>query len=554
MKVWLYYRLSRDEDGELNSLSNQRQIIYDYAVSHDYEIVGESCDDNVSGMHFDREGIRQLSSAVDKGKMEAVIVKDLSRLGRHRVQTALYIDYLRSHHVRVLSVTENIDSFNDDDDLIIGFKHMVNDFYAKDGGRRVRTGMRQKQKDGLVMIPPFGYFKDKNTGGVIIIEETADIVHQIFQLYVEGHGFKAIARILNENGIKSPGYYQEQLLGKRQGYRKNDLTRQYLWVYSAVKRVLTNEFYVGTLVCHKSERSNINKTYRQTAPEEQYRHEDAVPAIISRELWEQAQFLLGHRAKTKTKGGAQKIHRYTGLLRCGDCGGSFTARICRQKDYAGRTEYMCLSYHRYGKDHCTSHRIREEELDKLINAELLEIRDRATKQWQTIDASIGRWLAQKNDHQRLTDELKAKVVKLENEIEKILMARIENKENRAAYDNMIAKRRGEIAVLQARIEEYADLDALLRQKKTTLKSSIELLDEIVAAGAISDTHLRMLVKQITVWEKPDAVGKDTYLNLEIVLNADFRIHFDEFEGGELVERGYAMGKTEDEWLEMEAAI
>ena len=95
MRVWLYYRLSRDEDEELNSLMNQRSIIESYALSHGHTIVGESCDDNISGMHFDRDGIEQLTEAVDAGLIDAVIVKDLSRLGRHRTQTALYIDYLR---------------------------------------------------------------------------------------------------------------------------------------------------------------------------------------------------------------------------------------------------------------------------------------------------------------------------------------------------------------------------------------------------------------------------------------------------------------------------
>ena len=150
MKVWLYYRLSRDEDDELNSLTNQRKIIYEYAVTNGHEVVGESFDDNVSGMHFNREGIDKIYEVVEAGKIEAIIVKDLSRLGRHRTQTALFIDYLREHDVRVLSATENIDTFNENDDLIIGFKGLVNDFYARDGSRRVRTGYRQKQKEGLV--------------------------------------------------------------------------------------------------------------------------------------------------------------------------------------------------------------------------------------------------------------------------------------------------------------------------------------------------------------------------------------------------------------------
>lgn len=104
-------------------------------------------------MHFNREGIDKIYEVVEAGKIEAIIVKDLSRLGRHRTQTALFIDYLREHDVRVLSATENIDTFNENDDLIIGFKGLVNDFYARDGSRRVRTGYRQKQKEGIVTIP-----------------------------------------------------------------------------------------------------------------------------------------------------------------------------------------------------------------------------------------------------------------------------------------------------------------------------------------------------------------------------------------------------------------
>ena len=122
MKVWLYYRLSRDEDKELNSLSNQRNIIYHYAITNGHEVVGESFDDNVSGMHFNRAGIDKIYEVVEAGLIEAIVVKDLSRLGRHRTQTALFIDYLREHNVRVLSATENIDTFNEADDLIIGMK------------------------------------------------------------------------------------------------------------------------------------------------------------------------------------------------------------------------------------------------------------------------------------------------------------------------------------------------------------------------------------------------------------------------------------------------
>ena len=121
MRVWLYYRLSRDEDKQFNSLNNQYNIIESYALNNGHTIVGSSFDDNVSGMHFNRAGIDELTEAVENGMIDAVIVKDLSRLGRHKTQTALYIDYLRQNNVRGLSATESIDTFNEADDLIIGF-------------------------------------------------------------------------------------------------------------------------------------------------------------------------------------------------------------------------------------------------------------------------------------------------------------------------------------------------------------------------------------------------------------------------------------------------
>ena len=118
MRVWLYYRLSRDEDKELNSLTNQKKILEDYCNAQGYAIVGESFDDNVSGMHFDRDGIEKIYEEVEKKSIDAVVVKDLSRLGRHKTQTAIFIDYLRQHDIRVLSVTENIDTSNEDDEML----------------------------------------------------------------------------------------------------------------------------------------------------------------------------------------------------------------------------------------------------------------------------------------------------------------------------------------------------------------------------------------------------------------------------------------------------
>ena len=137
LRVWLYSRLSRDEDVELHLLTNQQNILREYAMKNGYEVVGESADDNISGMHFNREGINKIYEAVEEKMIDAVIVKDLSRLGRHRTQTALFIDFLRENDVKVLSVTENIDTSNEDDELMIGFKGIFNDMYARDISKKI---------------------------------------------------------------------------------------------------------------------------------------------------------------------------------------------------------------------------------------------------------------------------------------------------------------------------------------------------------------------------------------------------------------------------------
>ena len=154
MRVWLYGRLSNDDDVNMNSLENQLRIIRAYALEHGYQIIGESYDDNVSGMRFDRKGLNQVTQAVDAGQINAIIVKDLSRLGRHQMQTALFIDYLRQCGVAVISVTEGLNTMDDGHDLIIGVRQIMNEYYAKDIGNKIRHGYRQKQKEGLVITEP----------------------------------------------------------------------------------------------------------------------------------------------------------------------------------------------------------------------------------------------------------------------------------------------------------------------------------------------------------------------------------------------------------------
>lgn len=526
MKVWLYYRLSRDEDEELNSLNNQRKIIYNFATSNGHEVVGESFDDNVSGMHFNREGIDKIYEVVEAGKIEAIIVKDLSRLGRHRTQTALFIDYLREHDVRVLSATENIDTFNENDDLIIGFKGLVNDFYARDGSRRVRTGYRQKQKEGIVTIPPFGYFKDKNTKKVVIVEEAAETVRLIFSAYVGGSGMKAIARTLNEQRRKTPAFMQMELLNKRLPNTQDGILKKYLWDTTMVARILRDESYIGTLICHKSERNKINKTFRFTDTEEQFRHENYLPMIVTREIWEQAQALLAERKEKNVRAGTNRgILRYGGLLRCKDCGRTFIGKRIKLKS-GERVVYVCDTYHRYGKEHCSSHMVDEESLDRLIGAEILRTKKMYEENWSRMEWLVEKWTPKASTASAKIGKLQEHILLLEEEVEVILMERIRDKANAERYDRIIAKREEQIAEAKKQIEELQNISEMLRSRQAKLKRDISLIDDILRDGKMSEAHLRMLVEKILVHEE------DGKLDLEIRLKAPFRDHLDIFENGE----------------------
>lgn len=375
MRVWLYGRLSNDDDVRMNSLENQLEIVREYARKQGYQIVGEAYDDNVSGMRFDRKGLNQVTQAVDAGKIDAVIVKDLSRLGRHQMQTALFIDYLRQCGVAVVSVTEELNTLDDSHDLIIGVRQLMNDYYAKDIGNKIRHGYREKQKEGIVIKAPFGYWKDRNAGRIRLHPEASVTVQMIYTYYGMGLGQKEITRRLNAMQRKTPKQLHDERCGKADG-------KVYRWTYQSVKNVLVEKSYTGLLVNHRTE--THGRTVTPVPEDEQFRHQDFYPVIVDREEWEQVQALL--KANARPYHGNTASHRYVGLLTCGDCGGTFVPRI-RCWNGNRRVEYLCKSYMHHGKAFCPSHRIRESELDARVQQYAEELR--------------GQWLEGQEDLRRL---------------------------------------------------------------------------------------------------------------------------------------------------------
>ncbi len=423
MKVWLYYRLSRDEDDELNSLTNQQKIIYEYAVTNGHEVVGESFDDNVSGMHFNREGIDKIYEAVEAGKVEAIIVKDLSRLGRHRTQTALFIDYLREHQVRVISVTEGVDTFCEEDDLMIGVRGLMNDYYAKDIGKKIRAGYRQKQKDGLVIRPPFGYWKDKNTNRIFIQPEAAETVRCIYALYLQGCGQKEIARRLNALNCKTPAQLWTEQIGHdaRKAHKTGD--GKFLWTYASVKNILTEEAYTGVLINHR--REYLGGKVKTVSQADWLRHENFYPVIIEKTIWQQVQTRLKQQARPAARNRAK--HRYAGLLTCRDCGDGFIPMI-RYWNGSRRVEYVCRGYHRNGESHCSSHRIHEEVLDQAVWNYAEELRKRYTAELKKVAQLQKQWALRKPVLDAHCLALQKEIQKREQEIDELVMEKLKTGE------------------------------------------------------------------------------------------------------------------------------
>ena len=429
MRVWLYARLSNDDDREMNSLLNQREICQAFAEQHGYIIVGQSFDDNISGMSFDRRGLDELMVAVDADKIDAVIVKDLSRLGRHRTQTALFIDYLREHQVRVISATEGVDTFRDEDDLIIGVRGLMNDYYAKDIGKKIRAGYRQKQKDGIVITPPFGYWKDKNTGQIKIDAEAAVTVQLIYSLYLQGCGQKEIARRLNAAGRKTPAQLRAERCGREVRHTHKTRDGQFLWTYASVKNVLAEEAYTGVLVNHR--REYLGGKARAVCEADWLRHENFYPVIIEKIIWQQVQTRLKQQARPAVNNRTK--HRYAGLLTCQECGNVFSPMI-RYWNGSRRVEYVCRGYHRNGKGYCSSHRIHEEILDKAVWNYTEKLREQYAAELKKVTQLQKQWALRKPvlDAHCLT--LQKEILRLEQEVDALVMEKLNGDGGSSAHE------------------------------------------------------------------------------------------------------------------------
>lgn len=290
-------RISKEDAGsESNSIAGQRMIIKQFMEAHkDMELVGEWCDDGYSGITFDRPDINNLLQSVYAGNIECVIVKDLSRFGRDYIQTGRYIKYIFPKlGVRFIAVCDNYDSYNSsfmEDSLLMPVLNLINDAYCRDISNKVRWQQEARRKQGLYTgaFTVYGYLKsEKERGKLIVDENVADIIRWIFNMRLEGKSAEKIADKLNSMKIPSPLAYKELSNSK---YTTSFAKKQYPeWSPVAVRRILSNEIYVGVLLQGKDKKISYKLDIRKKLPKEEWvRVEGATKAIVSKDVFEKVQ-------------------------------------------------------------------------------------------------------------------------------------------------------------------------------------------------------------------------------------------------------------------------
>ena len=374
METWNtagYLRLSR-EDGdraESDSIANQRKLLEQYLSAHpELNLIGFYQDDGYTGTNFDRPAFRRMEADIEAGKINCVLVKDLSRFGRDYIEMGRYLERVfPAQGVRFIAVNDHVDSQQGRYDMLLPMKNIVNTQYARDISDKVRSAIHAKQQRGEFVgaFPSYGYQKDPaNRNHLVIDPAAAQVVRRIFDLFEQGWGKIKIAKQLNAEGIPSPSEYK-RILGERyHNGRKIDQTTY--WTYATVHRILQNQMYAGNMEQGRNYRPTMHGKAVQLDRSEWTVVSDTHEAIIGAEQWERVQALLHKR--TRQLSFEQNQSPFAGFLRCGDCG-----RAMVKTKRAGGIYYSCGSYKRYGPTVCTKHSISHAVLEEIVLHDLNQI-------------------------------------------------------------------------------------------------------------------------------------------------------------------------------------
>lgn len=361
----IYCRLSRDDDrpGESMSIETQRAMLLDYCREHGYFVYDVYIDDGFSGLNFNRPDFQRMITDVENEKIDLILSKDLSRLGRDYIMTGYYTEiYFPSKDVRYIALSDGFDTEKQDND-IAPFRNILNDMYARDISRKIKAAKHQRAKAGLYISPqpPYGYQEDESNPHHLVADpEAAEIVRLIYELASMDLGVVRIARELKDRKIIKPAAYKYQKSDTRfERYGCVGPGELYDWCPATIRSILSDPVYRGHMVNHKSEVTNCKTKQRKPIPpEQQIVVENTHEPLISPEIFDQVQHLRGqHRCPAK----ASRSNIFRGLLYCSCCGHPLS--IAHRK-LTSREEdlYRCMRHYSHPKECPQTHAIYHEAL------------------------------------------------------------------------------------------------------------------------------------------------------------------------------------------------
>lgn len=363
----LYCRLSQEDanEGESNSIQNQKAILLQYAKEHRFPNLTFFVDDGYSGTNYDRPGFQAMLAEIEAGKVAVCCTKDLSRLGRNSSLTGLYINFtFPKYGVRYIAINDHFDTIdpNSTDNDVAGIKNWFNEFFAKDTSRKIRAVNKAKGERGVPLTTnvPFGYLKDPNDKTRWIVDEVAaQVVKRIFRLCMEGRGPMQIAKVLQEEKALNPTAYKRRAGIKTPSPETAD---PYHWNTNTIVHILERREYTGCTVNFKTYTNSIwDKKQRDTPLEKQAVFYNTHPAIIEQEVFDKVQEIRQQRHR-RTRTGKSSL--FSGMVYCADCGAKM--RYCTTSYFEKRQDHFVCANYRSNTGSCSAHFIRAVVLEELV--------------------------------------------------------------------------------------------------------------------------------------------------------------------------------------------
>lgn len=530
-RVAAYERLSKEDDRkeESSSIESQRIIIESFAKFNKFNIIEHYSDDGFTGSNFNRPGFERLKSDIEIGRINCVIVKDLSRLGRELYLTGKYIeDYFLTKGVRFIAINDGYDS--DVGDSMLGIRLSVNDMYLRDTSKKVRTSLDAKRKNGehIGSYAKFGYLKDPNNKNHLIVDPyPSKIVKQMFEWALNGVGIFAIAKKLTEMKVPIPAIYKKE---SRITHNMSLNDNCGVWRYNTVKDILTSQIYLGHMVQGQYRKLSYNsKKLIMTPPNEWIIVKNTHEAIIDEETFERVQKIINQEHRSYAK--REKRHIFQGLMVCKECGHQIGIykKACKTPYYY----IQCNHYARFSKyGECCSHVFKYELLEKDLLAYLRTI---GKKFLETYDSTS---LAQKSINQKeinnhyimkSINEVKSSISKNQNILSNLYEDYLNEVISQKQYKTLSAKYETDLTNLENKLQK---LEEQTNQKNdTALKKEFDKCKSLI--------HEFMSLKNPTnelMFHLIDKIIIDKNGNVEIFFNVNIKKYTDYIATrGEIVE-------------------